>query len=276
MRNGIAGWLVVTAVLVGCGRDERPAPSPTSEPANAASAPAPLTVFAAASLRDVATGLSTAFERAGHAPLRFNFAGSNVLAQQIEASSEGDVFLSADERWPDELERGGHVLAGTKRWFLSNTLVIVAHPSTSFALEDPTGLASLGFEHLALADPAAVPAGRYAKAYLESLTTPRGTVWSAVERRVAPAADVRAALALVAADAGTVGIVYRTDARAASVRTLYTVPVDGLPTKVRYVAAAIAGRRNEVEARAFVDFLTSTEARALFADAGFLVPDEAL
>jgi len=229
-------------------------------------------VFAATSLRDVSTALATAYSRDGRPALTFNFAGSNALAQQILASDRGDVFLSADERWANEIETQRRSVPGTKRWFLSNTMVVIAHPTSAFALADPSELPALRFEHLALADPDSVPAGRYAKAYLESLSHRTGTVWSAVSLRVAPAADVRAALALVSADADTVGIVYRTDVRGSSVRALYEIPEAAMPTKVRYYGLAIANRRRIEAARAFVDFLSSPEARAIFESAGFVLP----
>lgn len=269
-RRGVWGTWLVAVIAIGCGSPDRHGPDPRAQPGTTARPQEPLTIFAATSLRDVADELASVYP--GPRPLTFNFAGSNVLAQQIASSDRGDVFLSADERWVSELETQRRVVPGTKRWFLSNTLVVVAHASSRFALAAPADLPTIAFEHLALADPEAVPAGRYAKAYLASLRYRTGTVWSAVESRVAPAADVRAALALVAADAETVGIVYRTDVRSADVRTLYAISEDDLPTRVRYYAVAIANRPNVDAAREFVEFLGTADARAVFEAAGFLSP----
>lgn len=232
----------------------------------------PLLVFAASSLRDAMQEIGPAFTASGRPVVEFNFAGSNVLEQQLESSDRGEVFLSADERTVDALAAHQVVAEGTKTHFLSNTLSIVAHPTSTYTLTDPSTLGSLGFAHLSMADSDAVPAGRYAKAYLSSLTTPRGTVWDAVQARVAPAADVRAALAVVAAQADVVGVVYRSDARAAAVRTLYEVPPASLPTPVAYYAVAVARRARIPLATAFVQYLTTPQARAVFERHGFLAP----
>jgi molybdate transport system substrate-binding protein len=232
--------------------------------------PATIEVFAAASLRDVMADLATLSASHGEARITFNFAGSNVLAQQLAASSRGDVFVSADDQWVAFLETGGHAEPGTRAVVASNTLAVVAHPASTFALTSIEALSALSFAPLSLADPGAVPAGRYAKAYLASVRSPRGTVWDAVASRVAPTADVRAALALVATQEDVVGIVYRTDARAGNVRVLLDVPPEALPSPVRYTAVAVRGRSRLPASRAFVALLLSPEGQAVFARHGFL------
>lgn len=226
-----------------------------------------LLVFAAASLRGPLEEAGAAFAAEEGSEVTLNFAGSNVLAQQLVASDRGDVFVSADESWVDYLERHGRAEAGERRYILSNTLVVVAHPSSTFRLDDPSALGALDFAHLSIADPSSVPAGRYARSYLESLGA-----WDDVRDRVAPAPDVRAALALCATQADVVGIVYRTDARAANVRVLYEVPRDALPTPIRYSAVPVAGRDRIDAASRFVAFLASDRARAIFARDGFVLP----
>lgn len=262
---------LLVLALVGCGRS--PAAHEAPVVVAAVSAPeAPLEVFAAASLREVMTDVRDAFTAQGNPGITFNFAGSNVLAQQIAASTRGDVLVSADERWVNELVASGHVDADTRETVASNTLVLVAHPRAPYTLASPEALVALGFRHLALAEPESVPAGRYAKAYLTSLRAREGTVWDAVRARVAPAADVRAALMLAATQEDVIGLVYRTDARAASVRVLYDVPPATLPTPIRYIAVAVRNRpRPELAAR-LLALLSSAEGQSIFARHGFLPP----
>ena len=222
----------------------------------AAAVPREVSVFAAASLRDALTEIGAVYEARYGASVAFNFAGSNTLARQILASGAGDVFVAADGAWMDEVERAGRVVAGTRRTILANRLVIVARPESTAAIARPEDLASAIFRYLALADPSAVPAGRYAKAALE------GPIWDAVAPKVVPAPDVRAALALVESDPEIVGIVYRTDARSSSkVRVLAE-----LPGEATYPAAAL----RDGEGRRFVEFLAGPEARAIFEKHGFL------
>jgi molybdate transport system substrate-binding protein len=233
-------------------------------------------VFAAASLRDALLALEEPARReAGLAPV-YNFAGSNVLARQIEAAPAADVFLSADERWVNELEAAGRLLVGSRHTLLSNRLVAVARPDGPAGIAAPADLAGDGYRFLSLGDPAAVPAGIYARRFLETARLPGdATLWNAVRERVAPAPDVRAALAMVEARRDAVGIVYATDAATSdAVRVLFEVPPELAP-QIRYAAAAVAGGpAGGAVARAFLGFLASATARRVFEEHGFEVLGE--
>jgi len=123
----------------------------------------------------------------------------------------------------------------------------------------------LGGGRLAIADPRAVPAGRYARASLESLGA-----WKGVEPRLAPAGDVRAALALVARGEAPLGIVYRTDALAEPrVKVVATFPEASHPPIV-YGMALLDGAGPE--ARALAEYAASPPARTVWARHGFRFP----
>ena len=110
-----------------------------------------------------------------------------------------------------------------------------------------------------------MPAGIYARQALEALG-----LWPEARERLAPAADVRAALALVARGEAPLGIVYATDAMLVpDVRVVATVPA-ALHEPIVYPVARIAGRESSLAARFFA-FLTGPEGRAAFARAGFIV-----
>ncbi|MEM7353871.1 MAG: molybdate ABC transporter substrate-binding protein, partial [Acidobacteriota bacterium] len=195
------------------------------DPADREPRAAPLVIFAAASLRDVAVDWTDDFRREHPVEAVFNFAGSNTLAQQIRAAPRADVFLSADERWIDFLVEAERTAGEPRRRVLSNRLVVVAHQEAELEIGEPGDLATSDYRFLALADPQAVPAGRYAKTALEHLPAQGGSLWSTVSPRLATALDVRAALALVASDPRIIGIVYRTDAATSSdVRVLFELP----------------------------------------------------
>jgi molybdate transport system substrate-binding protein len=202
-------------------------------------------------------------------------AGSNVLAQQIKAGAPADVFVSADARWVDELVGAGALDPAYRRELLTNRLVVVARRGAGFSLSSLEEIGGLPFRHLSLADPDAVPAGRYARSLLEQTSTPAGTAWGEVADRVAPAPDVRAALELVAAQTNVVGIVYRSDVAGSrgserGVEVLLEIDRE-LDPPIRYVAA-LARRDTGLApgSTAFLDFLSSDEGRAIFQRHGFL------
>ncbi len=228
-----------------------------------------LLVFAAASLRDALNEIGVLYEDRTGTGAVFNFAGSNVLAQQILAAPDADVFLSADELWMDRVESAGLLEPETRRLVVSNRLVVIANGASSIELATLEELASADFRYLVIGDTEAVPAGRYARAVLTDPRVADGGLWERLADRIVPAADARAALGLVEATPGAIGIVYLSDARAAkSARTLLEVPPE-LGPRIRYVGAALRGRPELAAARAFLDFLASAEAGAILESHGF-------
>lgn len=225
-------------------------------------------VFAAASLRESMEDVGKAFEETTGTKVLFNFAGSNDLAHQIIAASGADVFLSANTSWMDSVEQAGRVHNHMRTDLLANSLVVIANRASTLSVESPCELSALAFSHLALGNPEAVPAGKYARAWLSSIPCEGKSLWELLEARVAPAPDVRAALGLVLADPNVLGIVYSTDQRAFSDETtvLFTVK-DGPP--IRYTAARIADAPASATADAFYRYVTGPEAADIFERHGF-------
>src|SRR3989442_8558650 len=166
-----------------------------------------INVYAAASLRDVLQQLAAACEEAVGAHLVFNFGASNDLARQIEAGNKADVFFSADEVWMDHVAQAGLADAESRRSLLSNLLVVVALKDSPLDVRSPRDLVGPDVRRISLANPEAVPAGKYAKAWLE-----KGGLWDDLRDRVLPGLDVRAALAAVESRGGVAGVVYRAGA----------------------------------------------------------------
>jgi molybdate transport system substrate-binding protein len=197
-------------------------------------------------------------------------ASSDVLAQQILRGAAADLFLSADEHWLDELERAGRLEPQTRVELATNQLAVVQpRSSAGEAIELRSAADLLGCERLAIANPASVPAGRYARDWLE-----REGLWSRLEARAVPALDARAALAMVESGAAEAGVVYASDARAsARVRIAFDVPRDRAGP-VRYGGALVRGAARPQAARALLDELRSSAGRAAFERAGFGAPEE--
>src|SRR5579885_2494627 len=149
-------------------------------------------VFAAASLKNALDDASAAYEKEAGVKALISYAASSTLAKQIESGAPADLFISADLDWMDYLQKQNLIEPGTRLTLVGNKLVLIAPASSRSKIEIAPGFALadlLGNERLAMADPSAVPAGRYAKAALERLG-----VWASVWSKVAPAADVRSAL----------------------------------------------------------------------------------
>ncbi len=233
-------------------------------------APRSVTVFAAASLREACDDVA-ALWRTEHpdVELVFNFAASNFLAQQIEATRAADLFLSADVEQLDKVRRSGAVaLEGPRPW-LSNELVVVAPASGApVAVERAADLAGPRVARLSLANPASVPAGSYARKWLET----QG-VWASVEARVVPGVDVRAALAAVESGACELGVVYATDAAISErVRIVFRVPPEQGP-RIEYSIAALRGPAPAALASEALAHFLSPAAEACFERRGFAIPE---
>lgn len=232
---------------------------------------AQLTIYAAASLTDVLTELSTDFESTHHCHLVFNFAGSNTLAQQIIASPRADIFLSANEKWMDSVQQAGAIKDASRKPILSNTLVVIAHESTSFSMSDPTDLVSMNYKFLATGDPDAVPAGKYAKKWLSGIAYQNSNVWDKIESRISPAPDVRSALAQVIGSESVIGIVYSTDCVGSEsrIRKIYTLEPEAL--NISYPVAILKESQNLELAEEYLAYISSAVSRNVFEKYGFIV-----
>ena len=227
----------------------------------------PISIFAAASMTDALEKVASAYERESACSVSTIFAASGTLARQIEAGAPADLYLSANTEWMDWVHNAGLVRAQNRTDLLGNQLVIIVSADETSArldIRDKSAvLAFLGEEKLAMGDPAAVPAGRYASAAL------RHFGFTALEsEQTVRASSARAALAWVSRGEAKAGIVYRTDAYIAEgVRVAGTIPtIDGI--EIVYPLALI-GKTPNTAAKTFYEYLQSYEAAAVFAEYGF-------
>ena len=226
---------------------------------------ADVSVFAAASLTDALNELASAYESKSGDKLLFNFAGSNILARQIKEGAPADVFFSADEIQMDNLAKAGLIDPATRVELLSNTLVIIV-PKDGQGELAPAALAEAAIKHLALADPKSVPAGVYAREYLTKLG-----IWKAVEPKVVPTENVRAALAAVESGNVEAGIVYKTDAEISkAVKIAYEVSASEGP-KILVSSRRGEGLQECRGAKKFLEYLKSGASAGSFQKIGFIV-----
>lgn len=226
----------------------------------------PPLVLAAASLQESLGAAADAWAKKGHKRPVLSFAASSALARQIGAGAPADLFISADEPWMDEVARQGMIRSGTRASFLANRLVLAAQSQSRLKVAIVKGFPLarlLGNRRLAMADPDAVPAGRYGREALVALG-----VWNAVKPKVAQAENVRAALALVERGAAPLGVVYATDAKASKrVKILGFFPSTS-HSPITYPVALLK-KASSPDAEGFRRFLLSSQGMAIFARYGF-------
>lgn len=232
---------------------------------------ADVVVFAAASLKDALDAINADWQKANGKRATISYAASSALAKQIEAGAPADVFISADLDWMDYLDKKQLIATGSRHDLLSNALVLIAPADSTAKLDIAPGFPlakMLNGGKLAMADPNAVPAGKYGKAVLTRLG-----VWDQVVGSIASAENVRAALLLVARGEAPLGIVYKTDAAIEpKVRIVATFPPDSVPPIV-YPIGLTASSKNP-DGPAFVGFLSGPDAVKQFDKYGFAVLDK--
>ena len=227
---------------------------------------AALNVFAAASLTDSLKEISRNYEKRNEVKMSLNFGASSLLARQIAEGAPADIFFSADEARMDAVERNGLVLKGTRRSRLSNSLVVVVASDSALIIKSSHDLTNARVQRIALADPKTVPAGIYAREYLEKLR-----LWPAVASKVVPTDNVRAALSAVESGNVEVGIVYKTDAGISKkVKIAYQVPASDSPV-ISYPMAVMKESKQPEAAKRFLNYLDSEEAAQVFEKFGFIV-----
>lgn len=218
----------------------------------------PLRVFAAASLGEVLDEIADGWD----APVVLSLGGSGTIARQVDQGAPADVVVLANPVWMAWLDGRGRLIADTLSEPFGNRLALAGStPLPALTVETMTAV--LGPRgRLAMGDQRAVPAGQYAKAWLQT-----AGVWEAVQGQLAETENVRAALALVARGEAPLGIVYKTDLRGSDVTEVWQIP-DADQPDIRYAVAAVTEA-----GRGFAAALSQPDAQTILARYGFLTED---
>ena len=223
-----------------------------------------LTISVAASVQDAMKEVQTAYQvEAPHVTVTYNFGSSGSLAQQIAQGAPVDVFLSASDRWMNDLEITGQLAEGSRQNLLQNTIVLIA-PKENIKVGDFADLEADLINKVAIGEPESVPAGGYVKEVL--------TIFKLFERlqsKVVFGKDVRQVLSYVETGNVDAGLVYATDALVSDqVQVVATAPGDS-HAPVVYPVAVVKDSPNAKAAQAFVDFLAGETAAEIFVASGF-------
>ncbi len=266
MKRILVLTLLLALFLTACGMVVIPAPAPT-----ATSDPRTLTVFAAASLTQAFGEIGKTFEAANPGvTVTFNFAGSQTLQTQIQQGAPADIFASASGTNMDTLVTSGFVDKAAPQIFLSNKLVVILPPSNPANVQTLQDLAKPGLK-VVLGD-TSVPAGKYARQVLDNMSkdpsygTDFGT--KVLANVASNETDVKQVVAKVQLGEADAGIVYVSDAIAAS--TLKTIEIPGtLNVIAKYPVAPLIKSANSHLAAQFITYVLSADGQATLKKWGF-------
>ncbi|EJG1746832.1 molybdate ABC transporter substrate-binding protein [Vibrio parahaemolyticus] len=224
-----------------------------------------LKVYAASSMTNAIDEIAQDFKEKYDVTVTPVYGGSSSIARQIINGAPADVFISANTKWMDYLVDEGVIDGDNVTNLVRNSLVLIAPQSSSLAVfnfaDANAWEAALNGSRLALGNPTSVPAGMYAK---KSLTTLG--VWKEIQTKVAPAKNVRLALALVERGEAPLGVVYKTDAQLTSKVKIVGEFASDTHAAIVYPAAVV---NDSTESRQFFQYLKSEDAKRVFAHYGF-------
>ncbi|MEO0825135.1 MAG: molybdate ABC transporter substrate-binding protein [Cyanobacteria bacterium J06639_16] len=223
-----------------------------------------LTISVAASVQDAMNEVQAAYQaEAPNVTITYNFGPSGSLAQQISQGAPTDVFLSASKKWMDNLVEEDQILEGSRQNLLQNAIVLIV-PQAETNITDFQALDADSISKVAIGEPESSPAGRYAKEVLTAMN-----LFEPLQSKLVFGKDVRQVLSYVATGNVDAGLVYATDALLSDqVQAIATAPAD-THSPIVYPVAVVQDSTNAEAAQAFVDFLSTDTAVAIFVDYGF-------
>ena len=246
-------------LMAGCGQ-EAPAGG-----ASSVKQPVELHVAAAASLTDVMKELAAVYEKEHPGvKLVFNFGSSGALQQAIENGGETDLFFSAAQKQMNALQDSGNLAEGTRKDLLENEVVLVVPKDGGKDIKSFEDLTRSDIQHVALGEPKGVPVGQYTEQILTELG-----ILDQVKAKAVYGSDVRQVLSWTETGDADCGVVYATDAAVSDKVKVAAKAPQNSHKPVIYPAAVIKGTKHLEEAKDFLAFASSEQAKKLFAKYGF-------
>lgn len=224
-----------------------------------------LLIAAAASLQNALEELDPIFEAADRGiTVNYNFAASGPLQQQIEQGAPVDLFISAASRQMDALQQKNLIVTNTRRNLLTNDLVLVAPSNSTLGLTSFRQLINSNVRRISVGEPRSVPAGTYAQEMFTNLG-----ILEQLRPKFVYGNSVRSVLGTVESGNADAGIVYRTDARITNQVKQVAAAPNRLHSPIVYPIAVISASRNQQAAQTYEQFLSSSQAQAIFRRYGF-------
>jgi molybdate transport system substrate-binding protein len=226
-----------------------------------------LNVCAGVGLTDVLTEINNLYmQKNKNVTIVANFAASGTLQKQIEQGAPEDVFISAATKQMDALQNGGLIINETRRDLLNNKVVLVVPTNSTLDITDFMDLLNEDVTQIAIGDPEFVPAGTYGIQALDAYG-----ITEQLRLKLILCNDVRQVLSYVESGNVDAGIVYATDAVISGNVKIVAEAPDEVNRKIVFVVAVIKSSKNVEVAKAYITFLSSDEAGAIFEKYGFSV-----
>jgi len=252
MIGKLAIMLMVVFMCIGCGATKK-------------EEPVKLTILAAASLTDATTKLAELYKEVDpNVTLTFSYGASGALQTQIEEGAPADLFLSAATKQMNALDEKGLLLADTKKDLLLNKIVLIVPNDSTLGLTSFEDVGGDTVKSIALGEPEGVPAGQYAEQVFTSLK-----ILDTVKAKANYGSDVKQVLTWVETQEVDCGVVYSTDAMTSEKVTVICEAPEGSHDEVVYPAAVLKSSTSPDAAKAFLDFLSSDKAAAIFEEYGY-------
>lgn len=227
-----------------------------------------LTISAAASLTDALKEIQTNYETNNkQIKLNFNFGASGALQQQIEQGAPADLFFSAATKNMKTLVDKQLIDTAQQKNLLINELVAVVPADGKAAIQKAEDLTNDAIKHVAVGEPATVPAGSYAK---EALTYVK--LWDALQAKIVLGKDVRQVLTYVESGNAEAGFVYKTDALTSKTAKVAFSVDPKTYTPIEYPAGIVKATKHNKETADFYTYLQSKAAQDVFVKYGFSIP----
>lgn len=226
-----------------------------------------LNVAAAASLTDVLKTLDDIYMKKNpNIKIVANFASSGTLQKQIEQGAPADIFFSAGASQMNTLQKEALIVNETRQDLLNNKVVLVVPLNGTLSIFSFKDLTVPNVTKIAIGDPGSVPAGSYAMTAFDTLG-----ITASVKSKLILCSDVRQVLTYVQNGDVDAGVVYSTDAATTDkVKVVANAP-DSVNAQIVYPIAVVKASKNADAAKAYVAFLASSEAKAIFEQYGFVV-----
>ena len=241
-------------------QDNTPAEAPASEPVE-------LIVFAAASMTETMNQLKEMYEQNNpNVTVTYNFDSSGTLLKQIKEGADCDLFISAAPKQMNALEESSLLLEGTRLDLLENKVTLAVPEGNPKGVESFDQLAELlksGEVLLAMGN-SDVPVGQYT----QKIFAYYGIDEAAVSGSLTYGSNVKEVTTQVSESAVDCGIIYATDAFSAGLEVVDEATAE-MCGQVIYPAAVLAESQHPDAAKAFLDFLQTDEASAVFEGVGF-------
>ncbi len=255
---GLAAWIFVSFLtIVGC-----------NQIASNTTTNQTLTVSAAASMQDAIEEVGKAYqEEQPNTKITYNFAGSGTLTQQIKQGAPVDIFISANEKFMDELDRKNLLLPETRKNLLKNDVVLIVPQKDNIPnISNFQQLTNSNIKRFSIGEPESVPAGQYARQVLTTLK-----IYEQVKPKTVFAKDVRQVLSYIELGNVDAGIVYATDAKISNKIKVVAVAAEDTHKPIVYPVAAIKRSKNPEISKEFIQFLFSNSAKDVFTKYGFKI-----